>query len=132
MSSLFLAKSAATAVSSAAAVYIPVGKVATDRMTQAVPKKCKLSKVEVQLTAIAGGMANVLLVVCRKSNGDQPFTPTSTKVIVAGVTAATGSVAEHYADEVYVWDDGDDGLYVGILPDAGTATATVRVTGGVE
>lgn len=129
----FLAK---TATLSLDALAVPttvaaVGAVADNRMTSKVPKKCRISIVEIQLTSIALA-STVTFFLCRKSNGDEAFTPKVTKTITAGITANTGTVVEFFERQAYVWDDGDDGVYVGVALDAGTATAEVRVTGDVQ
>ena len=127
MSTIFLAKSSATALTTAKAV-MAVGAVASNNRTTAVPNGARLGKIEIQLTGIAGA-ASVSFYLARKSNGDEPVTPTVTKAITGGVTAATGSVAEHYIYEPYLKDAADDGLFVVASLDAGTATGTARLTG---
>lgn len=123
------ATSAATALSTTAAI-LTLGELATDG-AEAVPDECLLGLLELQITSIAESAAVITWRLCRDAEGDHAMTLATESAIIVGATTATDggcaasiSVPYHRANQI-----GTAGrLYVVAVTDAGTCTATARLS----
>jgi hypothetical protein len=93
-----------------------------------LPDWCRLHKIEVQLTTIAGGAANILWNLAKDALGNYPYTPETTSAIVAGATSAAigGFAAILDTDRVPITTQFVSGTVylVARIQTAGTATLT--------
>lgn len=103
--------------------------VAEDARSLALPQKCVLDRIEVELASVVTGVS-ITAYLAHDAAGDRPASNPVTVTFAAGVTTAAKGGCVIELDELpYVQpDDGvDDTLYVVAKLNAGTATASFRI-----
>lgn len=93
-------------------------------VSEAPTRRMRLGVLEIQILGANGGLANVDVTLCRKSNGDSRCSEKFTLALLAGTTANAKSATVSLGDRPYTALSGDDGLYVIVAPDAGSSDHT--------
>ena len=113
--------------------WVPVGEHPDEPAAREVPSPGSVNQVEVALEDLAGGPTEITMVLARASSGWPRATPGNTTGATATLevdeVVATQASANWLLGDGWIWikRKQDEGLFVGLKLDAGTATARVSV-----